>query len=186
MPTLFISKLEAAERQLIEAINLFFERRDEIAIHTLVGASHQILLDIAKLNGKYIGLLKDGNYIREEKRKEYFKKINGYRNFFKHGERDVEKTLKFNTELNEFWILDAIEIHKHLTIHKFIYEFLVFSHWFISKRPDFLADSFRIGFEKNNIKLVEWDDFESIRETLSDSDLKAKMIEVLHSMNEKT
>jgi hypothetical protein len=37
--TFKLSKLEAAERQLREAIFLFFERRDPVAIHSLTGAA---------------------------------------------------------------------------------------------------------------------------------------------------
>jgi hypothetical protein len=37
-----VTKLDAVQAQLREAITLFFEERSPIAIHTLVLASHQI------------------------------------------------------------------------------------------------------------------------------------------------
>ena len=40
-----VTKIGAARSQLIEAIHLFFEDRDPVSIHTLVGASLQILND---------------------------------------------------------------------------------------------------------------------------------------------
>ncbi len=56
-----VNKIEAARRQLVEAITLFFERRDPIAIHTLIGASHQILYDLAKGKGD-TSIFKDSPY----------------------------------------------------------------------------------------------------------------------------
>jgi hypothetical protein len=40
-----VTKIGAARSQLIEAIHLFFEDRDPVSIHTLLGASLQILND---------------------------------------------------------------------------------------------------------------------------------------------
>lgn len=46
-----VTKIEAASRQLREAILLFFEERDAIAIHTIVASAHQILSDVGKRKG---------------------------------------------------------------------------------------------------------------------------------------
>jgi hypothetical protein len=40
-----IPKIGAARRQLLEAINLFFEERDPVSVHTRVSASLGILHD---------------------------------------------------------------------------------------------------------------------------------------------
>lgn len=40
-----ITKIGAARSQLTEAINSFFEERDPVSIHTLIGAALQILND---------------------------------------------------------------------------------------------------------------------------------------------
>ena len=43
-----ITKRDAANRQLNEAIHFFFEQRDPIAIHTLVGSAALILSDLVE------------------------------------------------------------------------------------------------------------------------------------------
>lgn len=48
-----ISKLAAAQRQLDAAIRMFFQREDELAIHTLTAAAFQILRDLAKKRGAH-------------------------------------------------------------------------------------------------------------------------------------
>lgn len=49
--TIQISKLAAAQRQLDAAIRMFFQREDELAIHTVAAAAFQILRDIVKQRG---------------------------------------------------------------------------------------------------------------------------------------
>ena len=43
-----ITTLEAAKRQLRTAVELYFADDDPVSIHTLVGASYQILQDLNK------------------------------------------------------------------------------------------------------------------------------------------
>jgi hypothetical protein len=49
--TIQISKFAAAQRQLDAAIRMFFQREDELAIHTVAAAAFQILRDITKQRG---------------------------------------------------------------------------------------------------------------------------------------
>jgi hypothetical protein len=46
-----ITKLDAARRQLRTAVTLFFQHGDEVAVHTLTAAAHQILIDLLKPQG---------------------------------------------------------------------------------------------------------------------------------------
>jgi hypothetical protein len=46
-----VTKLEAAQRQLDTAIELWFRDGDAVSIHTLVGAAYQILYDPNKKRG---------------------------------------------------------------------------------------------------------------------------------------
>jgi hypothetical protein len=46
--TIQISKIAAAQRQLDAAIRIFFQREDELAIHTVTAAAFQILRDVTK------------------------------------------------------------------------------------------------------------------------------------------
>ena len=43
-----LTRLEAAERQLRQAIRLFFGGGDEVSVHTLTGAACRVLRDLAK------------------------------------------------------------------------------------------------------------------------------------------
>ena len=47
----YVLKLVAAERQLREAIRMFFEQRDELAIHTVASAAYRILRDMKEKRG---------------------------------------------------------------------------------------------------------------------------------------
>ena len=45
---MLITKLDAARRQIDAAVNLYFNKGDELAIHTLVGAAHILIIDLSK------------------------------------------------------------------------------------------------------------------------------------------
>ena len=89
-----VSKIGAARSQLIEALRLFFEQRDPVLIHTLVGASLQILHDhiddVGIVWDEILFLHKDTIYIKDEYPKEWRVKVNEARNFFKHADRDLK------------------------------------------------------------------------------------------------
>jgi len=129
-----ITKIEAAERQLKEAIRLSFERRDKLAIHTLAGAAHEILKDLGKKKG-VTGLIKNVVGIKEDKRTEYFRLVNHPKNFLKHANRDSENELDFNQMLNEVWLCDAIYLCEEIT-GKISHEMRIFRAWFMSKHPE--------------------------------------------------
>ena len=50
--TINVTKLAAAERQLREAIRMFFEQRDELATHTVASAAYRILRDLLAKTGR--------------------------------------------------------------------------------------------------------------------------------------
>jgi len=133
-----VNKLDAAVRQLREAILLFFERRDTIAIHTLAAASHQILADIAS-RCQIGGILKNNPLIRPEKKKDWNDLVNKSQNFFKHADRDSNAVLEFHPSITPFFLLDAVSIFQQLTDDT-SQEQRVFLSWFVAKYPDFLVD----------------------------------------------
>ena len=80
-----VSKIQAARRQLLEAINLFFEERDPVAVHTLVGASLNILHDHFDIDAAWdsnLMLHPESIYIKDEYRKEWLTLIRDAKNFF--------------------------------------------------------------------------------------------------------
>lgn len=123
-----ITKFEAAERQLIQAIRLFFREEDAVSIHTLSEAASQILYDIGKELGAQ-SMFRDSDRIREDKRKEFLAILFKSRNFFKHADRDKNEKHEFKDEFNDFSLIEAINLHS--TIKKmWIPETIAFHLWF--------------------------------------------------------
>ena len=80
IPKVTITKLEAARRQLRVAISLWFQDGDEVAIHTLACAAHEIINDINKHRGGE-DLLFNKTVFREEYRDEVIKRFKKEMNF---------------------------------------------------------------------------------------------------------
>ena len=139
MPTETITKLAAAERQLNEAIRLFFERRDIVAVHTLAAASDQVLSDICVSRGIESQFRHLADFIRDEFRGEWFRLLKQAENFFKHADRDPGGTLEFNTEKTMGILFDATVLHWRLTKAP-THEVRVFLVWFFLKKPNYLRD----------------------------------------------
>ncbi len=172
-----ITKISIARSQLKEAIRLFFEERDPVSIHTLVGASLQILNDYIDHNKLQIPLLNfrsDNSIIRKERQKEWSQKTSEAKNFFKHADRDLKNgknSLEFETDLNDFHILAALSALQSIQNSHTIFfdgdsetsdEGFLFLMWFFTNHPDLIdqakgklflniLDSFHsCDFSKNN------------------------------------
>ncbi|MFA5821014.1 MAG: hypothetical protein WC873_02850, partial [Candidatus Gracilibacteria bacterium] len=130
---IFISKLDAAKRQLEIAIRLFLNNEDPISIHTLSAASHTILRDLCRKQGKE-STLKDVMIKRTkpEKKDEVVKMFNEAENFFKHANKDPDQLLKFHPEETEWFLWDVGKMYIELTkdYPPIVKVFLV---WFHSK-----------------------------------------------------
>ena len=104
-----VKKLESAKRQLHTAIQLWFADADQVSVHTLACAAHQIVHDIntAKEGDE---LLLDSLSIRDEFRKEYVREMKKAMNFFKHADKDPNPigVVEFSPPITELFILFAI------------------------------------------------------------------------------
>lgn len=98
-----ITKIDAAQRQLKEAIRLWFDDRDPVAIHSLACSAHQIIHDINKQRGGR-DLFYDSLVIKDEYQKEWAQKLKAPYNFFKHADLDSEDVLEFKPALTEAFI----------------------------------------------------------------------------------
>ena len=133
-----VTKLDAAKRQMHEAIRLLFEGRDPVSIHTLAAAAAQVLADLC--NSRGVGMpLRNGDRIREERRREWLQAMKASENFFKHADRDPDESHDFNREATHFVLLDAVTMYAALT-SRFTDEAGVFQSWFFLKYPDLLLD----------------------------------------------
>ena len=106
-----LTKFDVAERQLHQAIALFFAEGDPVSIHTLAEAAAQILYDIRTRFGGH-SFRRDSDKIRDEYKKEWMTLLTSARNFFKHGDRDGDAVHSFNVDLNRFTLLDAVYLYK--------------------------------------------------------------------------
>jgi hypothetical protein len=131
-----LTKFDAAERQLIQAIRLFFREEDSVSIHTLSEAASQILHDIGKDLGIQ-SMIRDSVLIREDKKKQFLGYLFKSRNFFKHADRDKDETHEFNDEINDFSLIDTIHLHQAIK-KSWIPETLTFYLWFGLKWPNLI------------------------------------------------
>jgi hypothetical protein len=128
-----LTKFDVAERQLNQAIALFFGGGDPVSIHTLAEAAAQVLYDIRSQHGG-TSLTRDSNLIREEKKKEWLSYVFRSRNFFKHADRDANATHEFKDTFNHFSLLDATNLY--LTAKKaWTPESLLYFSWFALSYP---------------------------------------------------
>ncbi|MCH7519854.1 MAG: hypothetical protein IH964_12625 [Candidatus Dadabacteria bacterium] len=145
-----IDKLDAAKRQLIVAIRIFFERKDPIAVHTLATASQGILIDLGKVKDIKSFLI-DSDMIRPEKRKEVNLKFRQAQNYLKHADNDPETKLKYYPEFTPFFLFDACCIYEKLTGTNFA-EMVGLISWFYIKYPDLLIEG---EIKKQLLELME-------------------------------
>jgi len=174
-----ITKLEAAKRQMDEAIRLFFERRDCVATHSLASAAAQVLSDLCDAKG-IPSPIRGAGVIKEKHRKEWLSRLKAAENFFKHGDRDSEGTLEFRPKQTEGMLFDATYMYASLTKRQ-TYAGAVFQSWFFLKHPDFLLDANlkQALLTQANRLQVTTDDWDLFADLLKDrEDLPTKILEV--------
>src|SRR5438067_13371157 len=96
-----VAKLEVAQRQLAQAIRLFFDSGDQVAIHTLASAAYQIFSDVCGKRG--IPREIEDSAILDEMgvKKQVLEAMPRPQNFFKHADRDGdEATVRFSPMLS--------------------------------------------------------------------------------------
>lgn len=142
-----ISKLEAAERQLRQAVRLFFQRGDDVAVHTLAAAAYQIVSDLCEQKG--IQREMEDSPILEEMgvKGEALAAMRKPQNFFKHADKDPEGTVRFNPLLSACLILYAVQYFYAISGKQFP-EGQVFRVWFFLRFPDRVPPDARDMFSR--------------------------------------
>ncbi len=107
---MIVTKFEVAERQLLQAVRMFFNHDDEISIHTLSEAANQVFYDIG---GEFevASMFRDSQFLSKEVKKTFLKNWFKSRNFFKHADRDKYETHEFHEVYNHFSLLDGANMH---------------------------------------------------------------------------
>lgn len=135
-----ITKIEGAERLLKTAVDLFFENKDMLSIHTLSCAAHEVLHVFLKTQDKRVSFLKDNPSIRPNKKRQYHDLIHHTQNFVKHASKDRTATMKYYEAETPFWLFDAIQMYVQLTGSLNFKTFALFSMWFKVRHKDLLLD----------------------------------------------
>lgn len=146
-----VSKIEAARHQLDTAIWLWFLDQDEISIHTLAAASHQVIHDLCKAKG--LGeLLYDSTTIFPNKREFWLKRLRRPQNFFKHADPKYDPA---NTDPNhsiEFSAADArvFFIFSHVGLERLGYPpstaLRVLASWLAFHEPEVMTPDYQRHF----------------------------------------
>lgn len=131
---LSLTKFDVAERQLLQAIRMFFDDQDIVSIHTLAEAASQVFGDIGKEDGVR-SMIRDSDRIRPEYRKEWIKVVNSARNFFKHADNDRNCIYTFKEMMNHTSILDGMLMHFRLK-PGWVPETILFYLWFSLEHPE--------------------------------------------------
>jgi len=137
--TLKIPKITAARAQLKTAIEMWFADGDTVSIHTLACAAHQIIHDI-NTNQKGPDLIFDSAIIKDERRKEWIRRMKKESNFFKHADTDPVEIIEFDPQSSEFFIIMSINGLLIFGIEGNVAE-TAFFRWFCLHNPDFLTDA---------------------------------------------
>jgi hypothetical protein len=107
-PSIRIAKLEAARRQLDTAIELWFDDKDEISIHTLAFAAYEIIDVVSRKRNRTKELIFDSLMIRDEYRQDWYRLIRKPATFFKHADRDLDGVIDFYPRLSELFLMYSI------------------------------------------------------------------------------
>ena len=108
-PTISVSKIEAARRQLGTALDLWFSDGDPVSVHTLAFAAYDIIHAVSKKrNPNRRDLLFDSRRIKDEGRSEWSILLKTPSGFFKHARNDPEGTIDFAPELSELLMIFSI------------------------------------------------------------------------------
>ena len=134
-PSLHVTKLDVAKRQLETAILLYFNNSDPVSIHTLAAAAYNILRTLNKNVGGDIMLKDCGQFLNAEQQKEFHRWVNEAENFFKHADRDADKSYKFKPESTEAMLVEAARKYIQLTEEypPYIHIFVI---WFITRHQE--------------------------------------------------
>lgn len=132
-----ITKREAAIRQLDAAIKLFFEEGEMIAVHTLVGASLQVMLDLGHPQG-IESSLRSSKYIYENRIKDWISSLNRIQNFFKHANRDSDEVLQYSEDSTILLIIEAVILAESLCLHQGSNAQIAFKTWFLVAYPELI------------------------------------------------
>jgi hypothetical protein len=131
-----IAKLDAARRQLRTAVKLFFEYGDDVSIHTLVAAAHEVLADLLKRQGKRTRLAQlIDDQVKPANRGSVLKAFDRAWIFFKHGQHGEKMRLDFDPRQTHVLFINCGHAYFELT-GGYLRELLCFGMWYDLEYPE--------------------------------------------------
>ncbi len=106
-----VAKLSAAKRQLDCAIEMWFGDKDQVAVHTLAVAAHQIIHDLHEKKFPDKPLFLNTPLVKEEFRAEFIGLFKEAANFFKHADKkdpDPHAVIEFTPFLTQVFFVYSI------------------------------------------------------------------------------
>lgn len=139
-----ITNIDAAQRQLSMAIELYFEDRDSVSVHTLAMAAAEIIdkeCSVKGLTTIRAGLVAE---IKPEHQKEVSDTISRPKNFFKHGSgAPVEDFADDRNDMALFMACHGLALLGADTL-----ESRTYINWFNSMMPELLLPPLSEFYEK--------------------------------------
>ena len=132
----WLTKLEAADRQLNQAIRLFFERGDMLAVHTLTGTTFQLFADLGKTSG-LVSRFRSDELIRPDRMRDWVNALNSTQNFLKHADRDADQKHSYVEEGTILFLYEAVELAQRVSPTTGG-ERLAFQLWFVFSYPEMI------------------------------------------------
>lgn len=134
-----ITKVDAARRQLVTAIRLFFDNGDPVSIFTLAANSWEVIDTLCDRKGINSISNQTRENVPDNKDLKYDYINSPYRNFFKHADRDPEVQLgNFDQTKCDDIIFLGVEDYIRLC-GKSPIEFQVFQLWYLSVKVEKVA-----------------------------------------------
>ena len=144
-----ITKMDAAHRQLCVAIQLWFEDGDEVAIHSLAAAAHQIIHDLNRRK-KGPALLFDSELIPKEHRQAFVTAMKSASWFMKHADRGrtgAAKEFDFDPDWNVHLIMFSLFGIRYLG-EQFTIQEIAFERWHALHNPELMTPEGKERFEE--------------------------------------
>jgi hypothetical protein len=133
MKKIKISKLDAARRQILTAIRLYFNHGDIVSMHTLASAAFKITQNICDTSPDLPDSLTDwiDELVKPEAKKTFWNLLHETANFFKHADHDPDAVHEFYPEQTENMLFFAVYQYRQLT-GEWSAEIRLFSTWKLS------------------------------------------------------
>lgn len=133
MADLLLSKFDVAERQLLQAIAMFFREEDPVSIHTLTASASQVLYEIRE---KYsaTSAIRDSDFFEESIRGLISSQLSESSNFFRHVTLYPDTHHAFKSVFNHAALIDAISVYSSIKT-KHVPETFTFMAWYSREYP---------------------------------------------------